>query len=212
MFCVRQRPAEKPRTDFTDTGATLLGWPSRGGVIILREATAVDFTFLNISPLSPVLYRDRDMVAEDAFCKQLLLLGATWWDSEARSFFVGALMDSVPSAISDAEEDLKPSPTLRERRWVRVGWPSEPKGGLWVAEFDSNWDIIQEEDNLVPEDVGRVLLARDMDERCKAIELIGGRFYEDLQQYEGEACLKAWDWKTEGEVGPLLKTRSTRAS
>ena len=34
MVCVPQRPAEKPRTDFTDTGATLLGWPSRGGVIV----------------------------------------------------------------------------------------------------------------------------------------------------------------------------------
>ena len=34
------------RTSFTDTGATIWAWPSRGGVIVLEEVTGVDFTFL----------------------------------------------------------------------------------------------------------------------------------------------------------------------
>lgn len=75
-----------------------------------------------------------------------------------------------------------------------------------MAGFDPTWYDIQEEENLVPEDGGRVALARDMDERCKIIERIGGVFFENLEEYVGEAFLRAWEWEREGEVGALMKT------
>lgn len=34
---------------------------------------------------------------------------------------------------------------------------------------------------------------------------MGAKFYGSLAEYEGAAFLKAWDEKTEGEVGPLVK-------
>jgi len=72
------------RTDFTDIDARIYAWPSRGGVIVLDTAEAIDFEFLSLNPLDSPLERLDDQAAEDAFCQRLLLLGAKWWDSEAR--------------------------------------------------------------------------------------------------------------------------------
>ncbi|KAL8830349.1 MAG: hypothetical protein Q9191_001490 [Dirinaria sp. TL-2023a] len=41
------------RVEFTDTSVSVFGWPSRGGVIILSDATHVDFTFLSLSTTTP---------------------------------------------------------------------------------------------------------------------------------------------------------------
>ena len=65
-------------------------------------------------------------------------------------------------SIGEIDEELTPSPTVREKRWVKVGWPSKPQGDLWLAEYDTAMYGIEEEENLVPEDAGRLLLARDM--------------------------------------------------
>ena len=46
--------------------------------------------------------------------------------------------------------DEQPPPTMREKRLTKVGWPST--GGFWIAEFDTTWAGVAEEDNLVPED------------------------------------------------------------
>ena len=43
------------RVEFTDTSVSIFGWPSRGGVIILSDATHVDFTFLSLSTTTPHL-------------------------------------------------------------------------------------------------------------------------------------------------------------
>ena len=84
------------RTVFTDNDARIYAWPSLGGVIILDGAEAVDFEFLDLDPLDPPLRHhisphtaseeERQKVAEneDVFCQKVLLLGAKWWDSEAR--------------------------------------------------------------------------------------------------------------------------------
>lgn len=163
-------PPGSPRTDptrrivFDESTVSLRAWPSRGGLIVLECATSVDFDFLGLDPLKPVLRRSSSQSAEDDFCKQLLLLGAKWWDSESRYGFIRRL-DLDPNAVMDLEEDREPWPTLRERRWVKVGWPSHPQGALWVAEFDTNLPGIEEEDNLLPVDAALVILARNMDER-----------------------------------------------
>jgi hypothetical protein len=67
------------------------------------------------------------------------------------------------------ENSEAPEPTTMERRWVSVGWPSEPdqRGGLWVAEFDTTMYGIQEEHSLVPSAAVKVTLARTMDESVR---------------------------------------------
>lgn len=152
------------RTVFEETSVSLWGWPSRGGLIVLQCATAVDFDFLGLERKKPPLRRHSSPSAEDDFCRRLLLLGAKWFDSRARYGFFRRL-DVDPDAVAALEEDREPWLTRRERRWVAVGWPTAPPGALWVAEFDTNLPGIEEEDNLLPGDATCVLLARDMDER-----------------------------------------------
>ena len=65
------------------------------------------------------------------------------------------------------------------------------KEGLWVAEFDPSWYDIQEEENLLPRDAGKVVLEIDMDERCKIVKRIWGMFCGSLEDYVGEAFLRA---------------------
>lgn len=76
------------RCNFNDTGVDIYAWPSRGGVIILGNAEAIDLEFLELNPLDPPAERLDDQTAEDEFCKRLLLLGAKWWDSELRYLVV----------------------------------------------------------------------------------------------------------------------------
>ena len=191
-------------------------WPSRGGVIILDDAEAIDLEFLGLDPLNPPLERLREQDGEDAFSQSLLCLGAKWWDSEERHFFVSE--EKAASGGYDAAghrdgsfmDVERPDPTTREKRWVKVGWPST--GGLWISEFDQTWGGVEDENDLPPrgERFARVKMARSMDERCKILEdRFRGRFLKDMSDYEGHAFLRAWDWKKTGEVGPLLTPEET---
>ncbi|KAL8730915.1 MAG: hypothetical protein Q9181_004487, partial [Wetmoreana brouardii] len=103
-------------------------------------------------------------------------------------------------------------PTLRERRWLRVGWEqvaanvSAGGSGFWMLDCDTNWLGIVEEDNLVPADAARVKLAKTMEERCEILKRIGATFYPSLEHYKSESTfLRAWEWKSEGEIGHLKK-------
>lgn len=126
----------------------------------------------------------------------------------ARYVFISDVAANDPGAILDVENELQPYPTRRERRWVKVGWPTETKGALWVANFEHRWPATDHGDNVVPENAGRVALARDMDEHCKIIEKIGGKYFKNIEEYVGETFLRAWEWKQEGEgeVGPMART------
>ena len=231
------------RVEFTDTNTSVFGWPSRGGVIVLNEATHVDFNFLGLGTTDPprkrrlrsrppspageetrapasepkaIATRDvpgREDDEEDTFCQRLLLLGAKWWDSEKRHHFVDRFGAGMEPFVDDVEEGRVEEPTLRERRWVKVGWKTavssvavSETGGFWLLDCDANWLGVIEEDNVVPEDAARVNLAASMDERCEILKQIGARFYPALGQYEGESTfLRAWEWKREGEIGQLKK-------
>jgi hypothetical protein len=67
-------------------------------------------------------------------------------------------------------------PTVRERRWTVAGWLSS--GGLWVAEFEINREIVQEyiDDEHEPPapildpDIAILKLARTMDVRCQILK------------------------------------------
>ena len=198
------------RTSFTPTAAAIYAWPSRGGVIILDNADAIDLEFLNLDPLDPPPKRLDRQAEEDAFSQRLLHLGAKWWDSEARYIIVSVMEtgDVIGGRIHGAFPiDEQPKPTMREKRLVLVGWPST--GGVWIADFDTTWAGV-DEDNLCDEDVGRLKMARTMNERCALLrDRFGATFYEDVKDYDGYGFFNAWQWKTTGEVGPLLSPSET---
>ena len=205
------------RTVFDDESIRVYSWPSRGGVIILENPEAIDFEFLGLNRLNPPANRHDDQDAEDEFCQRLLLLGAKCWDSEERYFTVNRIkLIAHGYAAVNAHGDgsfgnvTNPYATLREKRWVKVGWPGT--GGFWVSEFDTTWAGVDDEENLPPnEGLARVRMARTMDERCQILkDWFKGKFYKSVKDYEGYAFLRAWEWKSTGEVGrPLLTPDET---
>ena len=200
------RPKNIDRCRIFDDVINILGHPSRGGLIVLERADAIDFDFLGISRFDPPLDRAATPSEEDDFCQRLLLLGAKWFDSESRCRIIAGLReDSIGSDFRDIEEGKIPELILGERQWVKVGWPSVPAGGLWVGEWDTNLPGIIE-DELVPGDAAKVTLARTMDERCNILESMGAKFYKALDDYDGATYLKAWHTKWQGEVEPLEQT------
>jgi hypothetical protein len=151
--------------------------------------------------------RDPNQEAEDELCKRLLLLGARWFDSHDRYRFVAGVAEDYDPEILALEAGEAQAPTTMERRWVSVGHPSGPKGGLWVAEYDTVMYGMQEKHNLLPVDAGKVSLARTTDEKCEILKSMGARFFASLEQYDGAACLRAWEEKTQGEFGALVHTQ-----
>jgi hypothetical protein len=45
-----------------------------------------------------------------------------------------------------------------------------------------------------------------MEQKVKILKELGGRFFERLEDYEGGACVNAWEVKETGEHGPLVLT------
>lgn len=194
------------RTTFGDFEVTLLGWPSRGGVIVLEHATAPDFEFLDLIQTSPPQLRDMNQENEDIFCRQLLLLGAKWYDSIERYDFILQVRAGDPRAINDLEHKRALLPTTRERRWISVGWLREPNGAFLIANYEISMYWAEDEENFAPDFAATLTLARTMEERCKILRKLGARYYASLDQYRDETTfLRALEWKKDGEVGPLIK-------
>jgi hypothetical protein len=194
------------RTAMTTANICIYGWPSKGAVIILDHTEVADLVFLGLDPLNPPAKILPSQAAEDDFCQRLLLLGAKWWDREARFHFLISADNLDDRAIQALENETAPIPTMRERHWVSVAWLTT--GGLWVAEFDTNLWGIMEEEKLVPSEIARLKLACTMDERSE--ELRGhfkAKFYQDVRDYQGYAFWNSWEEKETGEVGPLVPLR-----
>jgi hypothetical protein len=190
-----------------DLAVGLWGWPSRGGLIVLPRVTAPDLSFLDLEATDPSSYSSRnpDQELEDAFCRRLLLLGAKWFDSHARYTFVCGVAEDLDIEIQALEDGEQPSPTKMERRWVSVAWLPMDQG-FWVAEFETTMYGWQERGNLLPVEAARLTLAGDMQQKEAIVRDLGGRFFERVEDYEGAACLNAWECKQTGEVGPLVYT------
>lgn len=194
------------RTVFGDFQVILFGWPSRGGVIVLEHVTAPDFEFLGLIQTSPPELRDVDQEKEDTFCQKLLLLGAKWYDSIERHDFILHVRDGDPRAIDNLENECAVSPTPRERHWVSVGWLREPKGAFLIANYEISMYCAEDEDNFAPLFAATLALARTMEERCEILRKLGAKYYACLEQYEDKTTfLRAWEWKKDGEVGPLIE-------
>jgi hypothetical protein len=193
------------RTCLKQDTVNIQGWPSRGGIIVLENATPPDFDFLHLDPLDPPLLRSTDQDAEDALCQGLLRLGATWWDSEARYRFIRKLEYADEEALDAVEADETRGPSRRERGWVRVAWPSHTPGALCVLACEKLiWGRAGDE-TLRPSHYGVVSLARTMDERFAVLQRLGGTVYAGIDEFEGSTFLKAWEEDYQGEKGPLVK-------
>lgn len=206
-----QRRREPRRIELFPGCLSLWGWPSRGGVIVLDEPTPPDFDYLQLDPLDPTVEPGADQEVEDAFCRGLLRLGATWWDSQERHHFVNGVQELDERALYAQEAGKEPPPTRREHLWVRVAWPSSAPGSLYVVEYETNVHGFptdkEEHKYLVPTDAGRVALARNMDERYRVLQRLGGTFYNSIEEYQGAGFLKAReDHKEVGEVELLRET------
>lgn len=194
------------RTLLKQDTVTLQGWPSRGGIIVLENATPLDFDYLHLDPLDPPLRRNADQDAEDAFCRALLLLGATWWDSEARRAFVRKLEYADEEAWEAAEEDEALWPTRRERGWVRVAWLSHHPGALCVLACEKIIMGRSGGEVLRPKCYGLISLARTMDERCTVLQRLGGTMYTSIDEVQQPTFLNAWEENHQGERGSLAKS------
>ena len=43
-----------------------------------------------------------------------------------------------------------------------------------------------------------------MQQKVAIIKELGGSYFESIREYDGAACLNAWEVKEAGEVGPLI--------
>jgi len=203
-----RRPSTPPATRVIlgDASISVQGWPSRGGLIVLSHATAVDFDFLELDRVAPPRHRDPSQAAEDRLCQRLLLLGARWFDSLDRYGYIAGLEDGDGRDVATFEAGDRPAPTRMDTAWVGVAFPGgDPGNGFWVAEFVRRMlgGFGTGSDNLVPLDAARVSLAKTMDEKCQILQGLGAKFYSNPDEYVGNVCLDAWKWKSTGEVGPL---------
>ncbi|KAF1961811.1 hypothetical protein CC80DRAFT_488217 [Byssothecium circinans] len=191
------------RIRFETPTVTIYGYPSRGGIIMLEDASPADLEFMALDRMDPIMFRHEDPKDEDAFCQRLLLLGAKWWDSMAR--FI--LLNSEDVDRGELDESDEPEPTKRERHWVSVAWPST--GGFVVSEFDTNMWCVEVEKELVPDDVTRLRLCTSMDEKAQMLkDRFLGKVWGRVEDYRGNAFIGCWGQKRTGEVGEFQKTWS----
>jgi hypothetical protein len=194
------------RLSFQINCVNLYGWPSRGGVIVLENATPPDFDFLELDNLDPPLRRNPDQSAEDEFCQKLLRLGATWWDSEKRRRFLSDLEYGCTGDLDTIRKDETLWPTRRECGWVRVAWPSEPAGALCVLACEKPVMGRTGKEKMRPRYHGVISLARTMDERCVVLQRLGGTMYACVEDYHSDLTfIKAWEQNHAGEKGPLFQ-------
>lgn len=195
------------RTSFDIPDCYIYGYPSKGGVIVLENATIPDFEFLNLSRIHPPKTRVPDSQSEDEFCQKMLLLGAKWYDSLSRFYFLKRVDRNDPDAacIDAIEEEREPAPTERERTWVSVAWPSIG-GGMVVAEWNTvMWGYGKDDDRFLPyEELGRLSLCKDMDEKAVVLkEWFEGKGFQNVGEYVGNGWIRSWDGKESGEHGDM---------
>lgn len=131
------------------------GFPSAGGIYLLQDAGLVELEFLFLDRFHETP-RSNDAVEEDAFCQRMRAMGAQWFDSEEEAD------DEPPLEYKNGKR------VGRTQLWL--GWCAN--GGVWALEID-------EYEGARRGIGGRIRNAKDMEERCKVIEMLGGAFFSD---------------------------------
>jgi hypothetical protein len=145
---------------------TVRRWPSVSEIIIAERLQAVELVFLGLDGFYPTPRSTNSM--EDNFCKRPRMVGGKWrkgyWD------YRQATVSGARMVYPDEREVLFP------------GWSKD--GGLLVLRYDSWKQVVG--------DIGTIYNTLTMEERCEAIEISGGIFFEDPEDCEF--------------TGPLLKS------
>ncbi|KAE8449309.1 hypothetical protein EG329_008210 [Mollisiaceae sp. DMI_Dod_QoI] len=129
-------------------------WPSVGGIIMAKRAHSVELEYIGFDRFHPTL-RSYNATEEDQFCMKLRKIGGKWWSS----------FDDHEFTTLMAGRGMYPD----EIETLFLGWPAD--GGVWILRYES-W-------RLVNWTLGPIFHALTMEERCKAIEICGGTFFED---------------------------------
>ncbi|RHZ44748.1 hypothetical protein CDV55_100713 [Aspergillus turcosus] len=155
--CVQHEPEGRFWVSYgSGPGVMVLGYPSKGGVYILRSCFNVELDFLGLDRFNNTerpSKSDPDWQAkEEAHCNRMRRLGATWWRRESDEFLQHGL--EYPKGTDG---------------YLPVGWPAG--GGVWVLHTTLG--------NASNIGAARIHNAYDMEERCRVIEMLGGVFYAD---------------------------------
>ncbi|KFY98508.1 hypothetical protein V500_01651 [Pseudogymnoascus sp. VKM F-4518 (FW-2643)] len=139
-------------------GATVTGWPSKGGIYALSSCLGVELDFLELDR-----FRNKERPSasdadsnsdEEAHCNRMRQLGATWWRSE-EAYHLSRLEYPAPS-----------------NSFLKVGWPAG--GGVWVLKTTL--------EGAGEKGAGMIQNAYSMEERCRVIKQIGGIFYANAKK------------------------------
>lgn len=137
------------------------GLPAKGGEYSLYGVSGVELEFLGLDRFHNTPRGEKGMEREEELCKRMRQLGAAWeGDRTADNEFEYY----ASSGLCDGKS--------KRRFELLVGWPAG--GGIWVLrvlEYDAE-----------KRGVGVVRNAFTIDERCEALEELGGIFYEDAKQ------------------------------
>jgi hypothetical protein len=154
-------PCITSRTSFNPNGCTIYGYPSQGGILVKEKANILDMNFLSL-PRIHAVERSYDSAEEDAFCKRLRRVGATWWQFNQE--WIQNLRKYHDELVTD-----------EQKRIMVYGWPADGRG-VWVLKYEQADDL--------PNDFGKVRMAADMEEKIEAMRALGAEFVADLDQVE----------------------------
>ena len=150
-------PAPFDRVELANLGYwnTVACWPSVGGIIVNAHISSVELDFLNLSRFESSS-RSFNTSEEDEFCRQLRKTGGKWWEDGVDYMF--------------AARNRMRRTTAKEKAGVFLGWPED--GGVWVLKT-GKWHDLPPEPG-----VWRFMNAHTMEERCRALEMVGAIYYK----------------------------------
>ncbi|KAI4247240.1 MAG: hypothetical protein L6R40_001583 [Gallowayella cf. fulva] len=148
-------PSPRKRSAFGPSATTVRGFPTKGGLYFLNVAGPVELDFLGLDRFHEASPSD-DPVEEEAFCQRMRALGARWFQNETD------VDKEVPSKVRDGKR------VGRMELWF--GWPED--GGVWLLE-------VEEFEGARRGVGGRIRNAKNMEERCRFIDRLGGTFFGD---------------------------------
>ncbi|KXH44443.1 hypothetical protein CSIM01_13799 [Colletotrichum simmondsii] len=159
------------RSNFYPSYTMVYGWPSTGGFYML-QCDGVDLEFLGVDRLVPTPRSD-DPAEEDTHCINMRKLGAKFyqsdWDYYLKTTTHEDLQDRYQKAMELGKDNFFAAEEANKaaEKFIKVfGWPTT--GGVWALKVST--DKVHS---------FGIRNAFTMDEKCRAIEMMGGVFYAD---------------------------------
>jgi hypothetical protein len=147
-------------------GVALISKHLRGG-IWSTELEPVDLEFLDLDRFKDTP-KSKNPDEEDEFCDKLRKFGPSWHENEAWYTYDIVGYDGLLGFPLESPPRRKRGPR------VFYGYPST--GGLWVFKL-----VHEKEEARIG--IGKFSNVLNMDERSKVIEMFGGTFYSDPEEY-----------------------------